>query len=52
MGANQSSGEGRAEADGAITTSYYELLGVDRHADDEEYTRDVRLAPGTLANVV
>lgn len=35
MGANQSSsGE---QSDEAITTSYYELLGVDRHADDDEY---------------
>lgn len=32
MGANQSS-----RGDGVITTSYYELLGVERHASDDEY---------------
>jgi len=37
MGANQSSSGGQSQGNGAVSTSYYELLGVDRHADDDEY---------------
>ena len=38
MGANQSSSGGQLQGNGDVSTSYYELLGVDRHADDDEYT--------------
>jgi hypothetical protein len=39
MGANQSSGGDQSERGNAATikTSYYELLGVDRQAGDDEY---------------
>lgn len=45
MGANQSSGEGQSDGGTAATikTSYYELLGVDRQAGDDEYANIYRM---------
>jgi len=44
MGANQSSGGGQSEGDAAaIKTSYYELLGVDRQAGDDEHVNIYRM---------
>ena len=42
MGGNQSSAGGQAQENGAITTSYYELLGVDRRAEDDEYVHYIK----------
>ena len=44
MGANQSSGADSASAGGGeVKTSYYELLGLERTATDDEY--DARHPP-------
>jgi len=43
MGANQSSGGGQSEIV-SVKTSYYELLGVDRQASDDEYVKIYRIA--------
>ena len=42
MGAGQSSANGGASqtTDAAVKTSYYELLGIERQATDEEYAHD------------
>jgi len=45
MGANQSSGGGQSDGGNAATvkTGYYELLGVDRQAGDDEHVNIYRM---------
>ena len=42
MGAGQSSGRGAASVDTEVKTSYYELLGVQRQAPDDEIKKSYR----------
>lgn len=52
MGANQSNTGGQHEHVEQIQTSYYELLGVERQATDEEYIFSLFKLPGHVLTAV